>query len=501
MSEEKPAPPSGEVVQGIARHAVKGSAYSVSASVVTLGLGVARKILMVRWLFPDVVGLGAVGLLWLDLATQIGTIGIHNAFVHRKEVDENVRATYFTMNLGLTAVSLLVLGAFLPLITQFYPQYPQLRWVILAYMGIEVLKPLNLPQMMILSKDLAFGRLALIDVASSVAMILAGPTMAWMGFGVWSILGETLSGVLVRGFMLWVVYRPWKARLGWDWDVVRWFWEYGVKAWWSTNLTFVLNNFDELWTSSFLGLNRYGLYANAYDFASYSRKVVAAPILSVFFPTFAHLQTDKLRLSRAFFRATSLMVRFGGLFSLMFILTAPEFIRLFLKPQWIPMQTTFQLMIVYTLFDPLSLAAQNLLMATGLPGAVLRTRIIQTVIFIPAVIGLSVVWGIEGVALATDLMILVGAILLYRDTYRVTSYSSRALWLWPLIAIAFSAGIVFALNPLWARLNLWVSLAGKLSLIPLLYGGFLFITERKQLLTGWNMLWGMVKRKNVERKA
>ncbi|MCB9134150.1 MAG: oligosaccharide flippase family protein [Anaerolineales bacterium] len=495
MSEEKPTPPSGEVVQGIARHTVKGSAYSVSASVVTLGLGVARKILMVRWLFPDVVGLGSVGLLWLDLVTQIGTIGIHNAFVHRKEVDDNVRATYFTMNLGLTAVSLLVLGALLPVITRFYPQYPQLVWVILAYMGVEVIKTLNLPQMTMMSKNLAFGRLALIDVVSSVVMTLVGPMMAWMGFGVWSILGETLSGVLVRGFMLWVVYRPWKPRLGWDRDVVRWFWDYGIKAWWSTNLTYVLNNFDELWTSSFLGLDRYGLYANAYDFATYSRKVVATPILSVFFPTFAHLQTDKLRLSRAFFRATSLMVRMGGLFSLLFILTAPEFIRLFLKPQWIPMQLTFQLMIVYTLFDPLSLAAQNLLMATGLPGAVLRARIIQTAIFIPAVIGLSIVADIEGVALATDLMILVGAVLLFRDTYRVAAYSSRALWLWPLVGIGLSAGIVFALNPLWAGLSLWVAFAAKLVLIPLLYGGFLFLTEREQLLTGWNMLWGMVKRK------
>jgi len=488
MSEEKPASPP----DGIARHTVKGSAYSVTSSAVTLGLGLARKILMLRWLLPEMVGVGSAALLLLDLATQIGTIGIHSAYVHRKDTDENVRATYFTMNLGLTAVSLLVLALFLPLVTRFYPNYPQLGLVVLAYMGIEVVKAFNMPQMTMMSKNLAFGQLAMVDVVSSVVMTMVGPTMAWMGFGVWSLVGENLSGVLTRGVMFWAIYRPWRPRLGWDRGIVRWFWEYGIKIWWSSNLTYVLNNFDELWTSSFLGPISLGFYANAYDFATYSRKVVANPILSVFFPTFAHLQADKLRLSRAFFRATSLMVRVGCLFSLIFILTAPEFIHL-LGEQWVPMQTTFQLMIVYTLFDPLSLAAQNLLAATGYPGSVLRIRIIQTIIFIPAVIILSFVGGIEGVALATDLMILVGAVLLFRETYRVTEYSSRALWFWPLASMVVTGGVVFGLTSFWASLNLWAAFLLKLILIPMLYGLLLLLTEREQLLTGWNMLWGMVR--------
>lgn len=488
MSEEKPTIPP----QGIARHTVKGSAYSVTASAVTLGLGVVRKILMAKWLLPGDIGLESAALLLLDLAIQIGTIGIHSAYVHRKDADENVRATYFTMNLGLTAVSLLVLASFLPLISRFYPNYPQLNLVVLAYMGIEVIKAFNMPQMMMMSKNLAFGRLAIVDIVSAVTMTIVGPTMAWMGLGVWSIVGVNLSGVLGRGIMVGFVYRIWQLRMGWDRSVVRWFWDYGIKAWWSTNFTYLLNNFDELWTSIFLGPIPLGLYANSYDFATYSRKVVASPILSVFFPTFAHLQTDKVRLSRAFFRATSLMVRSGCLFSLVFVLTAPEFIRV-LGEQWIPMQTTFQLMIVYTLFDPLSLAAQNLLAATGHPGLVLKTRIIQTIIFIPAVILLSMVRGIEGVALATDLMILAGAILLFRDTYRVTSYSSRALWLWPLVSMGITAGVVWSMNPVWAGFPLWGAFSLKLVIIPILYGGLLLLTEREQLLIGWNMLWGMVR--------
>src|SRR5690606_28345597 len=107
--------------------------------------------------------------------------------------------------------------------------------------------------------------------------------------------------------------------------------------------------FDDWWVGTFLGSNPLGFYSRAYEFARYPRRAIANPVLSVFFPAFAQLQDDRERLSRAFFRPTSLMVRAGGLLSLIFVSVAPEFIRIFLGEKWIPMQLAFQLMIVYTL--------------------------------------------------------------------------------------------------------------------------------------------------------
>jgi O-antigen/teichoic acid export membrane protein len=485
--------------KNIARHTVKGSAYSVAASMITIGLGFVRATLMVRLLAGnlEVFGISKFAMLFLEMASQIGTIGINNAYIHRKNAGELDRTIYFTMNLGLSVVSMVVLAVFVPLIIYLYPDYNFLGWVIFAYMGIEIIKTFNITQTTILSKDLAFGRLMLVDVASSIAMTIVGPGLAWVGAGVWSLVGENFSGIFTRTILIWVIYRPWRPRLGWHGETVRWFWDYGIKAWWSSNLAFLLDRFDDFWigSASHLGKLSLSFYDRAYEFARYPRRVVANPILDVFFPTFAHLQEDRLRLSRAFFRATSLMVRAGCLFSLVFILTAPEFIRIFLGEALLPMLVTFQLMIVYTLLDPLSLAARNLLMATGHPGEVLRVRIVQAVIFVPAVIGLATIWEIEGVALAADLMIFAGAVMFYHYTHLVADYSQRALWLWPLAAMALTGGVVFALTPVWTGLHIWAAFLLKLLMIPTLYGLLLLITERQQLLTGWNMVWGMVRPK------
>lgn len=480
--------------ENIAARTVSGSAYSVAASAVTLTLGFVRMTVMLRLLQPEHFGVAALALFYLNLAEQLRTLGLSNAFIHRpqKETNDAVRATFFTMQMGLVGVSVLVLALFVPLLSRFYPEMPLLGAVALAYAGISIFKGFHAVQTAVLSKQMAFRLIAIIDVSSSVVMTIVGPLLAWHGFGVWSIVAENFSGILTRTLLVWLLYRQWRPRFGWDTAVARWFWQYGRSLWGANNLTFLTDRFDDFWIGSFLGSAPLGFYSRAYEYARYPRRVIAAPILSVFFPAFASLQEDRLRLSRAFFRAASLMVRSGAFFSLLFILTAPQFIELLLTARWLPMLLTFQLMIVYTLLDPLAVAARNLLMAAGRPQVVLRVQLVQTAVFIPAVIALSAWAGIEGVALAADVMILVGVVLLFRQTKQVVDYSLRALWLWPLLGLGVTAVAVLALDPLWQTMPLWGALIAKSALITLLYPAFLWLTERRELRRGWRMIWGMV---------
>lgn len=478
---------------GLAGQTVQGSLYSVAASGVTLTLGLTRSVLLARLLLPEHFGVATLALVFLSFAAKLRNLGIDNALIHRKDVDEKVLATYFTMRMGLSLGSLGVLAGLTPLISRFYPDMPLLGAVLLAYVGISVIKGFNAVQVTILNKQLAFRHLAFTDVLSSVTMTIVAPYLAWRGWGVWSLVAEQFSGNFVRAIAIWVFYRPWRPRLGWDTKIARWFWDFGIQIWVSTNLTFLLDRFDDFWTGTFLGKTPLGYYSKAYEFAGYPRRVVANPVVSVFFPVFARLQDEPLRLARAFFRMTSLMLRVGFWFSLIFVLAAPEFIGLFIGERWLPMVVTFQLMIVYTLFDPLVSGVNSLLISIGQPGLIVRARIVQALIFIPGVIVLSSIVGIEGVALAADVMLLTGAVLLFRQSRRFVTYSIRALWMWPSIALVFAAGSVLALNPVWAIRPAWATLVGKAALITVLYWGVLLLTEREQLFTGGKMIWGLIQ--------
>jgi O-antigen/teichoic acid export membrane protein len=132
--------------------------------------------------------------------------------------------------------------------------------------------------------------------------------------------------------------------------------------------------------------------------------------------------------------------------------------------------------------------AGNLLMATGRPGDVTRARAMQLAVFVPAVIGLGHWYGIGGVAVAADLMVLVGVVLLFARTRHLVDYSVRVLWLWPIAALTLTMVGVLVLADLWGRLPLWGSLLGKSVFISLLYGSLLWLTEREQIRAGWQVI-------------
>lgn len=486
--------------QNIARRTASGSIYSISASIITIILGFVRTTLVLRILFPEDVGLSASALLYVNLIFLIFTFGFDAAYIHRPQVDESVRRTYFTLRFVSGLLAGLATILFIPLITNFFPEYQLLGWVMFGYTTIYILRAFTFPQVTMLNKKMAFRQLTTIDVISSILMTITAPTLAWFGWGVWSLVAEQFIGTFGRTLLIVFYYRPWSIRFGWNRELAHWFWDYGKRIWHISNLSFLINSFDDWYTVTFLGLNAAGFYAKAYEYAGYPRRVIANPLLSVFYPTFSHLQDDRPRLSRAFFRATSLMVRGGVLLSLLLIFTAPEFILLLVGEKWAPMTATFQLMIIYTLLDPLNNAAKNLLAATGHPGMVLRARIFQAIVFVPAVLLLGHYFNINGVAIAANIMILMGAIWLFAKTRVVVDYSQRALWFWPLFSMAVTAVLVLALNPLWSQVASWLAFLGKLGFITAVYGILLWLTEREQLRHGREMIWGIIAPMLTERR-
>ena len=476
----------------IAAQAISGSFYSIGASFITWTLGAIRLVLLTRLLLPADVGVFVQAMVFIALAARIYDFGLNRAVIHRQDDGDALLPTFFPLRVALLAGSLGVLALLSPAIGRWYAHMPLLAAVLLALIAAEAIQGLNTVQTAVLDKNLAFRRIATANVASSIAMTIVAPLMAWQGLGVWALVGEQASGYIARFLVVWTGSTSWRARFGWNGQVARWLLRFGGSVWLGGNLNYLLDRFDDFWIGSTLGAQRLGYYGRAYEFARYSRRVVANPILAVFRPTYARLQGDRPRLSRAFFRATSVIIRVGGLFSLLFILTAPQFIPLILGEQWLPMLLTFQLMIIYTFLDPVALSATHLLNATGHPNTVLRIRAAQVVLFIPLVIFASRSFGIEGVAVAADIMVLFGAVLLFRQSTRIVDYSQRALWLWPIVASLVTGTVVLALTPFWQTLSPRITLFAKALLITALYAALLWLAEREQLRSGWQMVWGVL---------
>lgn len=434
----------------LAYRAVRGSAYTIGASLITLTLGFLRSVLLARLLLPEHFGLVTLALFYIGLAAQLRGLGLDMALIHRQNPDEPFRRTYFSLRLGLDLLAFGLLLALVPLFQRAYPQMLGLGKVLAVLIFVYFLSNLSQVQETLIRKNLAFSQLAITDVTASVTMTIVAPLLAWLGWGVWALVAEQFSGIGMRFLLTWGPFRQWKPSLGWDAQTARWFWEYGKPTWVASNLSYLLDRFDDFWIGTALGKVPLGLYSRAYEFAHYPRRVLANPLVTVFTPVFARLQNDRLRLSQAFFRAAYVILRSGFLVAGAFGLVMPEFIHYVIGDKWLPMLWTFRLMLVYTALDPYLMLISNLMLAVGRPQDLQRAGIVQSVFFIPAVALGAWFWEINGVALAADVMLLVGVMWLYRPLRELVDFSVNRLIVWPAFALIASFVVGLAIEQLLA---------------------------------------------------
>jgi O-antigen/teichoic acid export membrane protein len=205
-----------------------------------------------------------------------------------------------------------------------------------------------------------------------------------------------------------------------------------------------LDKVDELWTKTFLGSVPLGLYSKAYSFALYPGYIVASPVNKVAMGIYAEVAQDRKRLSSAFFQTNALLIRTGFFLVGLLFLVAPEFIRVVLGERWMPMLNAFRLMLPFTLFDPMKKTMANLFVAVGKPEIIVKIRTYQLIVMITGLFVLGNLFGIEGVALAVDIMMLVGVGLILHNSKNYIDYSLKSLFLNPFLCML--AGLLVGYN-------------------------------------------------------
>jgi len=455
----------------VARRTLSSSAFQIGAQAITVVTGLTRSVILARLLMPQDFGLVALAIIFSNLVWNTTTLGIDSRLLQRRGMDQLGLSTHLTLRIALSLLAFLILLAITPLLRLAYPDQTDLPSVVMAYAALNVLRGFNLTPFVLLKRRLAFRRVALIGVVSSLAMLVVAPLLARAGWGFWSlVVGESVTGTLVSTVGLWLFRRPMRFSLKLDRAMARDLIGFGKFVMVTHQLRFALDRFDDFWAGTALGQVSLGYYSKAYEFATYPRRIISRPLQEVFFTAYSRLQDDRLHLSKIFFRTNSYVVRLGFLLSPVLVLVAPEFVLYLLGEKWLPMVFTFQLMIVYSLFDPLLVTAGNLLTACGAPQKMTRVRVAQLVFFVPAVVVGAALWQINGIALAADGMLLVGLLGVFRMTGAFVDISLRKLFVAPTLGLA-AGGSAFLLISYFFQAQgslLWAVVKGLAYAIPYL---------------------------------
>jgi len=265
------------------------------------GLGLIVSLILARLVGPSAYGLVGMVIIFTGFGSMFVDLGLGAGLVQRKVVEAEHASTVFWVNMFMGLMLALSMISAAPLISRFYGQ-PALTPIARVSSLAFVMGALGTVQNALLSREMRFGALARIDMISTALSGLLGISMALKGFGVWSLVGQTLFFTFVRTFALWKTSQ-WRPRLLFTLKTLREFAGFSGNLFGFNAFNYWVRNADNLLIGRFIGSQALGLYSRAYQCMVIPVYQLSGVAGAVMFPVLSSVQHDLARVRRIYLRS------------------------------------------------------------------------------------------------------------------------------------------------------------------------------------------------------
>jgi len=466
----------------LARKAVRGTMAVAVSNVVTRVVSFACALYLMWRVSPTAFGLVEYAVALLAIASSLGNWGFAQAAIHRPERVDETFSTFLLLRVGMTLAVLAMLGVVATIAPDLLASRTHLGALAVLGAALVVEAGCEAPAAR-LAREMAFGRLMVVDVLSTVLATGVGVAMAWLDFGLWALVANRASHTLVRAVALGAVSNTtWRLRF--HRADAEWLLSFGAPLWLGGLATTWVLKYDDLVVGSLRGTHTLGQYGRAYAFALIPLSLVTGVLTRVSFPLYARLQDDRPRLSKAFRIASGATLRLAAPLAVGIAVALPDFLAVMgWRAKWGPMVPMFRWLLVYTLARPLLDDAGGLLTAVGRPRITGRTLLVQAAALVVLCPVLTWWSGAEGAAMSVGLVVAAGLAVWYVGFLpRFVDVAWRRMLLCPLVSLAVATGAALAVEPVT---RLGVGLAGgalRLGALALAYAAAMVALDGRQAL-------------------
>ncbi|MDZ8225494.1 MULTISPECIES: lipopolysaccharide biosynthesis protein [unclassified Nostoc] len=414
--------------------AVKSVIWTVIESWGRQGVSLVVFFILARLLNPETFGLIALASIFIEFVQIFVDQGFSVAIIQRQEIDSEHLDTAFWTTLGISVLLTVLSVAGAGLTADFFKQ-PQLVPIIQCLSISFIFNGLSSVQQAVLERKFAFKSLAIRSLLAVIIGGIVGVWMAFLGFGVWSLVGQQLSGSFIQVIVLWRV-SDWRPGFQFSNIHVKELFNFGINISAFNIINFFNRRADDLLIGYYLGLVALGYYSVAYKLLLVMMQVLISTTTKVALPIFSRLQAEPERLLNAFYTAT----QFTSLIAFPIFLCVPvlatEFIKVFFGEQWIQSIPVLQIL---SLIGPVHLIFfynNSVILALGKPSWRLWIQVINTV---TNVIGFALVVRLGIVAVASayvvrGYLILPISLLAINKLVKINLNNYLRLYIVPLVA-------------------------------------------------------------------
>lgn len=377
--------------QGLKDKTVKGVGWSAADAFLGHGVTFLIGIVLARLLSPEEYGLIGIVTVFTTVLLGIVDSGFSNSLIRKQDVTDDDYNTLFFFNLIVSVILFILLFWGAQWIAEFFER-PKLVALVRVMGLLLILQALSIVQDTRLKKRIDFKtktKASLIAATSSGAL---GIGMAFMGYGVWSLVGQQLSRQLVYSGCLWI-FNKWWPKLKFSVTSLRYMWGFGWKLLVSGLLNNIWLELKKVVVSKFYSPATLGQYSKAGEYASLFSNNFTTIIQRVTYPALAQVQGNKTRMVDAYRRVIKITMFVTAVMMFSLGAVSEPLIHCLIGPQWHIAATFLPLVCIYRSMYPLQAINLNMLQVQGRTDRFLYLEIIKKIIllgplFVGAFIGI-----------------------------------------------------------------------------------------------------------------
>ncbi|MDJ0674819.1 MAG: MOP flippase family protein [Calothrix sp. MO_167.B42] len=353
--------------------------------------------ILARLLSPADFGLLGMATIVIGFVGLFKDLGTSAAVIQIKNLSDSLVHSIFWINVAFGILGTIILFITSPLVANFYEE-PKIAPVLMLLSLSFFISGISILQKALLEKDLAFNKLAKIEIAAVFSGSATGIVSALLGFGVWSLVYQSLAVTTVTTILLWITTH-WKPKLLFSWNEVKQVSSYSLHLTGFNIFNYFARNADYLLIGKFLGTESLGYYTLAYRLMLYPLQNISAVLSRVMFPVFSQVQNDNDRFSRAYLKvvATIALVTFPMMIGLWAV--SEPFILTFFGSQWQPVIILLMILAPLGMVQSIGTTVGTIYTSKGRTDWMLRWGICAGILATIAIM-LGLQWGIVGVATA-----------------------------------------------------------------------------------------------------
>lgn len=444
-------------------------------------------IVLARLLAPEDYGNISLITVFTTILQVFVDSGLGTALIQKKDADDLDFSSVFYFNLCMCLI--LYLGMFFaaPFIAQFYKDQALVPIIRVLSLTIVVSGVIGIQQSYI-SRNMLFKRFFFSTLIGTIVSAILGVTMAYMGYGVWALVGQQLSNVIVGTIVLWITVK-WRPKLIFSWKRLMKLLSFGWKLLMSSLLDTVYNNLRNLIIGKLYSSADLAYYNQGDKFPKVIITNINTSIDSVLLPTMSNVQENHTRVKNMTRRSIKTSIYIMAPLMIGLACCAESIVELVLTDKWLPCVPYLQIFCITYMFYPIHTANLNAIKAMGRSDLFLKLEIAKKMIGM--ILLFSTMWfGVMAMAYSLLVSTVTSMFINSWPNRKLLNYSlkEQIIDIIPGIGIAVLMGILISLIQLF-NLPTFATL-----IVQVLFGAAIYIGVSAILkLESFEYLWGMVK--------